>query len=108
MERTASICTAFSPDTTPVKCHEVLTDGQPQTQTIYLTSQTRIDPVEVLKDAFKVFIRNAQSEVTHTDFQERRRVLRQLMVTGHLFVWHRTYNHVDSPSRWRVANGIFQ
>jgi hypothetical protein len=69
MERTASICTAFSPDSTPVECHEGLTDGQSQPQAIYLTGQTRIDPVEVLKDAFPMLISNAQSEVTHTDFQ---------------------------------------
>lgn len=108
MEGTASICTAFSPDTTLKKCHKVLTDGQPQTQAVYLTSQTRIDPVEVFKDAFPVPISNAQSEVTHTDFLERRRVVRKFNVIGHLFGWRRTHNHVDSPSRWRVADGIFQ
>jgi hypothetical protein len=64
MERTASICTAFNPDTTPLKCHEILTNGQPQIQTIHLTGQTRIDPVEVRKNAFPMLISNAQAKVS--------------------------------------------
>ena len=74
---------------------------------LFLPGQTGIYPVEVLKDAFQVLIRNAQSKVTHTDFQERWSVKRLIKIAGSSSLRSGPRNHINSPSRWGIVDGIF-
>src|SRR5260370_12483736 len=86
----------------------MLTHRESQPQAIHLTGQSRIDWVEVLKDTFQVLLRDAESIVTHTDFQERWRVVGLIKHAGRssLRSWPR--NHINAASRWRIADGIVQ
>src|SRR5258708_30482683 len=86
----------------------MLTHRESQPQAIHLTGQSRIDPVEVLKDTFQVLLRDAKSIVTHTDFQERWRVVGLIRHAGRssLRSWPR--NHNNAASRRRIADDIVQ
>src|SRR5260370_7643302 len=86
----------------------MLTHRESQPQAIHLTGQSRIDPVEVLKDTFQVLLRDAESIVTHTDFQERWRVVGLIKHAGRssLRSWPR--NHITTASRRRIADAISQ
>src|SRR6266700_251744 len=86
----------------------MLTHRESQPQAIHLTGQSRIDPVEVLKDTFQVLLRDAESIVTHTDFQERWRVVGLIRHAGRssLRSWPR--NHINAASRRGIVDGIVQ
>jgi len=86
----------------------MLTQRESQPQAIHLTGQSRIDPVEVLKDTFQVLLRDAESIVTHTDFQERWLVVGLIRHAGRssLRSWPR--NHINAASCRGIADGIVQ